>query len=408
MSTLLPSAPWRKPLRALAWTVGVLALLLVLALTTSPYLRRWASLRQVDFYDYDKLPSRPIARSDTPSPLPSITEGDWLAPLGFTYQGQPIRDEAALGSFLAEHATTAFIVIKDGKILDERYFNGFRRESLCKSFSVSKSVLSALIGIAVADDLIASIDDPVAKYLPEMKDPRFARVTLRHCLDLTAGVHYTRGPMPWKLQPRMYYTTDMRDFVHGTKLQWEPGTSFVTEDLSPQILGCVLEKALQCRGDAPTISAYFAEKLWKPMGAEFDALWNLDREQNGIEKTESGLTARPIDLAKFALLYLHEGRCGSRSLVPAEWVTESTTIAPGTTAANVWKDGFHKHLWWGSRTAASPRPDFYANGHFGQRFYVSPSQNLVLVRMGYDNSGVDWAHFLGAIVEAFSSKGGAT
>jgi CubicO group peptidase (beta-lactamase class C family) len=182
----------------------------------------------------------------------------------------------------------------------------------------------------------------------------------------------------------------------------------VMEDLSPQILGCVLEKALERHASARTISAYFREKLWQPMGAEYDALWNLDREKEGIEKTESGLTARPIDLAKFALLYLQEGRCGSQRLVPAAWVAESTTIAPGAPAANIWKDGFHQHLWWGSRTAAAPRPDFYANGHFGQRFYVSPSQNLVLVRMGYANSGVDWATFLAAITEAFSRTGRST
>jgi CubicO group peptidase (beta-lactamase class C family) len=383
--------------------------LLSLLLVANPYLRRWAWLGNVDFYDYDKLPSRPISAGGQPSPLPSAKDGDWIAPLQFTYGGRPIRDESALGVFLTEHATTAFILIQDGTLVDERYFNDGERDTPCKSFSVSKSVLSALIGIAVADGLIGSIDDPVMAYLPGMKDPRFAAVTLRHCLDLTTGVRYTRGVMPWKLQPRMYYTPDMRAFVLGTTLQWEPGTSFVTEDLSPQILGCVLEQALQRHPGARTISGYLAEKIWQPMGAEYDALWNLDRKENGIEKTESGLTARPIDLARFALLYLRDGRHNGQALVPAAWVAESTTVTPDAPGPNVWKDGFHKHLWWGSRISASPRPDYYANGHFGQRLYVSPSQRVVLVRMGFDNAGVDWAHFLAAIVEALAAQeAGAT
>jgi CubicO group peptidase (beta-lactamase class C family) len=271
MSTLPAFTSSHKWVRWTALSIAGVMILLSFALVTSPYLRRWASLRNVDFYDYDKLPARPIAGSDQPSPLPNALDGDWIKPLAFSYHGQPINDEAALGAFLAAHATTAFVLIRDGKVLDERYFNGFGRETVCKSFSVSKSVLSALIGIAVADGLIDSLDDPVTKHLPGMKDPRFSKVTLRHCLDLTAGIRYTRGVMPWKLQPRMYYTTDMRSFIRDAELQWGPDTSFVTEDLSPQILGCVLEKALERHASVRTISAYFREKLWQPLGAEYDA-----------------------------------------------------------------------------------------------------------------------------------------
>ncbi len=265
----------RKALRVAGAVLAGLAVLFLAAIAISPYFRRWALLNGPDVYDYDKLPTRTVSRSAQPFRFPDSTSGDWVAPLKLAYARQPIGDETALGRFLADHGSTAFIAVKDGRLLDERYFNGFRRESLFKSFSVTKSVLSALIGAAMADGFIGSVDDPVTKYIPEMKDPRFARVTLRNLLDNTAGIRYARGNMPWVTQPRMYYTTDVRGYVRGAEIDVDPGVRFSTEDLSPIILGWVLERALRRHPSNPTLSNYLAERIWQPMGAEYDA--SMDR-----------------------------------------------------------------------------------------------------------------------------------
>jgi CubicO group peptidase (beta-lactamase class C family) len=395
----------RKGLRAVGVTLLTAVLVWAVVMLFSPYLRRWTLLMQPDVHDYSRLPSRTVPRSAHAFHFPDGTSGDWIAPLKFTYQNQTIANEEELGRFLGAHGTTAFIVIKDGRLIDEKYFRGFQRDSLFKSFSVTKSVLSAMIGQAIADGLIGSPDDPVTKYVPEMKDSRFRRVTLRHCLDNTAGVKYTRGAAPWAGQPRMYYTLDVRGYAERAKLASEPGTQFVPEDLSPIILGLVLERALQKHPSANTLAAYLSEQLWQPIGAEYDAVWNVDTAEGGLEKAESGLSARAIDLAKFASLYLDDGRWGGTQLVPSAWVVESTTIGKDEHAPNVWEQGFHKHLWWGRKVPGTARPDFYANGHFGQRLYVSPRNHLVLVRMGEANEGIDWADFLGAVADAFARQG---
>jgi CubicO group peptidase (beta-lactamase class C family) len=266
---------------------------------------------------------------------------------------------------------------------------------------VTKSVVSALIGAAIADGWIGGIDDPVTKYIPEMQDPRFTRVTLRHLLDNTAGIKYERGNMPWASQPRMYYTTDVRGYVRGVGIDVEPGVRFSTEDLSPIILGWVLERALRRHPAAPTLSNYLAERIWQPIGAEYDAIWIVDREQGGLEKGESGLTARAIDLAKFAALYLQQGRWASRQVIPAAWVSESTSVNSDPPGPNVWSSGFFKHQWWVRKVPAPASSDFYANGHFGQRLYVSPRNQLILVRMGDSNRGIDWADFPAVVADAF-------
>ena len=392
----------RKTVRAAG--VGLVALLVLLAaaVSLSPYFRRWCFLWYADVYDYDKLPSRTVSRSAQPFHFPDATAGDWIAPLGLTYHGLAITDETKLGRVLADHGTTAFIAIRDRKLLYEQYFNGFRRDSLFKAFSVTKSITSALIGLAIADGLIGSIDDPVTKYIPEMRDPTFTRVTFRQCLDATAGIRYTRGVMPWRDQPHMYYTTDVRGFIRGARIEAEPGTRFSHDDLAPLLLGCALERALQKSPSSHTLSAYLDERVWQPIGAEYDGLWNLDRKDGGLEKAESGFTARAIDLAKLGVLYLDGGRWGTKQVLPPSWVAASSTAADDPKAPNVWRDGFHSLQWWGRDAPRPAPPDFYANGHFGQRIYVSPRNRLVLVRMGDSTGGLDWTGPLAAIADAMA------
>ena len=256
----------RKLLRRTGVVLAALVVVLACALGVSPYLRRWAWLGFPDVYDHDKLPARIVTHGSRSFQLPTATEGDWVSPLALSYGGRSLRDEAALAEFVAGHGTTALIVLKDGRLLDERYFNGFRRDSLFKSFSVTKSVLSALLGIAIAD----GFDRQPGRSRHEVRAgdgrPRLRPSTLRHCLDGTAGIEYTRGGLPWSGQPRMYYTTDVRRYVSTAVLRGEPGRSFTPEDLSPIVLGWVLERALAHHASARTLSAYLAERLWQPLG----------------------------------------------------------------------------------------------------------------------------------------------
>lgn len=367
----------------------------------STYLGRWVALAGPDTQDYQKLPTRVIAGSATPVPMPRKIEQDWMRRTPFRYGEVKIADAKSFDSMLSTEASSAFILIADGVVVDERYYNGTTRESLFKSFSMSKSFFSALFGIAAADGLIDA-EDRLDRHVPGIENPALAAMKLRYLLDNVSGFRYESGFAPWKHQPRMYYTTDARRYLMSAEVVKTPGSAYFGEDLSPLWLGAALERALQ-KGDAnATISAYFSTRLWQPMGAEHAALWVLDRAEGGLEKIESGLVARPLDLARLGQLFLDDGMAYGTQVVPRQWVRSSVS-APGIGKPNHFKEGFHHNLWWGAFRPNRKRDDFYANGHFGQRIYVCPDKRLVLVRLGAGSGTIDWTAFLGSIADAWHS-----
>jgi CubicO group peptidase (beta-lactamase class C family) len=383
-------------------------LLAVAALTTltacsESYMGRFVMLRGPDVEDYRHLPTRTVANTDGALPLPERLNGDWMSHSKLSFAGVALDSPAALDRFLREHDTTAFIVLELGSIVDERYFGGYRRDSLFKSFSMSKSVLSALLGIAQNEGLLRA-SDRVGDHVAGFDDTDVENVTLQQLLDNVAGFEYERGFAPWKQQPQMYYTTDVRHYLMSARLGTVPGSAYVGEDLSPLLLAFALDSALRKRGNASSVSDYASTRLWRPLGAQYPALWTLDRRDEGLEKAESGFVARAIDLARFGQLYLDDGKVGSLQVVPADWVLTSTT-PPAKPAPNLFTDGFHKNLWWGTKRANRVRDDFYANGHFGQRIYICPDRGLVLVRLGSDNAGVDWTAFLGTVADKWQTQG---
>jgi CubicO group peptidase (beta-lactamase class C family) len=380
--------------------IAALAICAVLTSCSSTYLGRMASLRGPDVDDYRKLPSRIIPSVAASTALAEEFKPDWPAQHPFIAVDR-IGSSQALDAFLSSNATTAFIMLQDGKVVDERYYANYRRDSLFKSFSISKSVLSALFGIAQQKGYISSVD-VVSDHLAETRGTPIGNLRLEHLFDNVSGFEYQRGFAPWKQQPQMYYTTDVRRYVLSASFAHKPGTYFEAEDLSPLLLGVVLEAAIRKKDPNITLSAFATNELWQPMGANYPALWVTDRADGGMEKTESGFTARALDLARFGQLYLNGGRSDKLSVVPESWVKASTR-APEKGAANLFSEGYYQNLWWGYFRQGRKQQDFYANGHFGQRIYVSPDKKLVLVRMGYDNGGQDWTEILARIADAWPS-----
>ncbi len=367
---------------------------------TTTYLGRFVTMQGPDVEDYRKLPSRQVANAANATPIPRALDGEWMRKTAFAYAGNRVDAPDKLDALLRENGTTAFIVIANGKVIDERYYHGYRRDSLFKCFSISKSVLSALFGIAEEEGKIAA-SDRVDAHVAGIDDATLAGMQLVFPLDNVSGFEYERGFAPWKQQPRMYYTTDVRDYVTQAKFAYAPGTHFVAEDLSPLLVGVALESALKKSDPEATLADYTSQRLWQPMGAEYPAQWVLDHADDGIEKTESGLVARAVDFARFGQLYLDGGRANGRQIVPEAWVKASVT-APAKGSPNLFAEGFHRKLWWGSFRPGRKQDDFYANGHFGQRIYVSPDKALVIVRMGGDSGDIDWTAFLAIIADAWT------
>ncbi|MDP9365725.1 MAG: beta-lactamase family protein [Chloroflexota bacterium] len=372
------------------------ALLLLLAIATPianaatdrAYLPRVLLWREADVGDLERFPARAV-RAAPPAYVyqtaPAATTTDpWLAMIGAERHGR--QEELSLEEGLAATGTTAFLVIHGDRLVYEGYFNGDDRDSTQTSFSVAKSFVSALVGIAIAEGRIASVEDPVTRYLPELRerDPRFDRVTIRRLLSMSSGLRYQEGGMPWNSDDtRTYYAPDLRKLaLEGSRVERDPGERFEYNNYHPLLLGLVLERAT-----GQPVASYLEEKLWRPLGAEADGSWNLDSDASGFEKMESGINGRAIDFAKLGSLYLHGGEWRGRQVVPRAWVEESTRVhaAVGPAAAATG----YGYFWW-----VGEGGHFAARGNHGQLIFVAPDKGLVIVRFGTrfgrDGGNPDW------------------
>ena len=280
--------------------------------------------------------------------------------------------------FLEESETVAFLVIKNDTIQYEKYWGKYDESSIVPSFSMAKSITSILIGCAIDDKLIKSVNEPITNYIPELKENDFDKVTIENLLQMTSGIKFNESYMnPFGDAATFYYGKNLRKAIKKMKLEIEPGEWFAYSSGSSQLLGLVLERALKNK----TISSYLEEKIWKPLEMEFDASWSLDRKKNGLEKTFCCINARAIDYAKIGRLYLNKGKWNDKQIVSENWVAQSTKI--DTTNNSSLR---YQYQWW----LPSQTGDFIARGILGQYIYVNPEKNLIIVRLGKGMGRRDW------------------
>lgn len=296
---------------------------------------------------------------------------------------ESVLDVDDFETFLTETETQAFIVIKDDRIVYESYFNGWRRESMVTSFSVAKSFVSTLVGIAIQEGFIEGLDDPITRYLPELldRDPRFANITIRHLLTMSSGLAYREER--WGLyngdDTLTTYHPDQRFIsLHNTRMVDPPGEYFQYNKYHPQLLGMILE-----RTTGVSVTEWTQSRLWDPLGMEFDGAWSLDSNDSGFERMEAGLNARPIDFAKLGSLFLRGGTWNGERIVPGDWVALATGSNPSGRVPTFSNDAYYAFMWWGFTRENEP-PDYTALGDHGQYVYVSPTHGLVIVRNGVE------------------------
>jgi CubicO group peptidase (beta-lactamase class C family) len=324
--------------------------------------------KDADVFDYQRFPARPIAASGDPLIL---RRGS--ADPGFLDTAVPGGD---LEAFLESSQAAAFIVVRNQEILYENYFNGYRRDSIVTSFSVAKSYIATLVGIALEKQLITNLDEPVTRYVPELleRDQRFRRITIRHLLTMSSGLRWNERGLPWSDDAETYYGTDLREVaLEDTEIVGPPGRQFVYNPYNTLLLGIVLERATGL-----SVSKFMEQFLWQPMGAVAEGTWSIDSEGSGFEKMESGLNARAIDMVKIGLLYLHGGALNGNRIVSEQWATEATAFTDeGDASAR------YQYQWW---TYSDPELGdwFAAQGNKGQIVAVFPSKDLVLGRFGIE------------------------
>jgi CubicO group peptidase (beta-lactamase class C family) len=359
---------------------------------------RWGSS---DVNDYRRFAERRVESAPPVYHYAAAARQALPGSIEFSDRGQ--RQRAATLDLLTRNGTTSFLLIRDDLLVYEGYFNGTRRDSIQTSFSTAKSVGSTLVGLAIADGSIRSVDDPIVKYLPELErqDNAFGAITIRHLLEMRSGLRYKETWLPWGDPAKTYYDPNLRRRALASRIATPPGQRWLYNNYNPLLIGMILERATGRK-----VADYLQEKIWKPLGAEYSAGWSTDNEKDGFEKMDSGINARAVDFAKFGSMFLHGGKWNGRQIVPAEWVREATGLEG---SIRVHDQIRYKYFWWIYPAADGHPPAFAAIGNLGQFILVSPEERTVIVRFGTNpgrfHSLQTWISILRAISTASAAQG---
>jgi CubicO group peptidase (beta-lactamase class C family) len=369
-----------RKLKVLGIGAGSLLLLALVAVVvgylSAPnlYLTRAIFWGESDYKDLERFPARTIHNAPPVSRLDKLPADN-----PYASQIEAVGNASTSGSFenyLDSSGTTAFLVVKDDKLLYERYFNGYDQRSQNTSFSMAKSFASTLVGIAIDEGYIKSVEEPITNYLPELlkKDKRFKSITIRHLLTMSSGIKYEEdATLPWSEaadDTKTYYATELRELALDSQIEGKPGRYFEYNNYNPLLVGMILERAT-----GMSVSRFMQEKLWKTMGMEADGSWSLDSKKSGFEKMESGVNARARDFARFGMLFAKEGDWRGKQLISREWVGASTRPDTSTDPSQD-----YQYFWWVSTPEG--KNHFSAQGNYGQYVYVAPEKDLVIVRLG--------------------------
>ena len=276
--------------------------------------------------------------------------------------------------YLNEIDTRAFLVFQNDILIHEQYWGDHSIDEVSNSFSASKTVIGLLIGIAIGEGKIPSVDEPLSTYIPEFKTNGRARLTIRHLLTMSAGFDWQEsGKNPLSEAAEGYYGTDLYGLVTRLRIIETPGKKFHYQSGNSQILGFIIEKAT-----GETLTNYMHKKIWEPIGASRDAYWSLDKE-DGDEKAFCCLYATARDFARLGLLVLHEGRVNGIQVVPKDFIAQMVETPKMATDDKVINMRYGWHIWIYKNQG---KPVHYFRGLKGQYIIVLPHLNRVIVRLG--------------------------
>lgn len=314
----------------------------------------------------DLMPAHLIAPADTRIPW---TTGKIELPETVNYGGEDI----SINKFLSDTKTNAFLVIKDGKLVYEQYFNGKSKDTLLPTYSVAKTLTSIMIGQLIDQGKLKESDTFVS-ILPEYKvGTDFDKITIRNLLDMNSGIgvsdNYPTGPSGWGVAiAQMYASTDVYWWLHhNQKMANAPGTRPEYRSVDTQLLGMVIAKLT-----GNNVSTYFEKNVWQPIGAQSQAKWNVDHV-GGIEKTFCCFNATARDFARIGQLFVNNGQAsiGGESIISSSYLKRMSN--PESTLDYGW--GYSAQLW-------LPYPDSYLLlGLHGQYIYIQPKEHVVIVKL---------------------------
>lgn len=329
------------------------------------HLKNFAIWGKHTIHDYKTHPTRLVASGGAPQ--------YW--PLDSNYNKGVIPD--SLMTIIDSNDTHAFIVIQNGKLLYEKYWDGYTPKTLSGSFSAAKSIISLLIGIALDEGKIKSLDEPVGNYVPHFKNEGLDKVRIKDLLTMSSGTNYRESDLSYfSLNASAYYGDDEGYLISQLKAKEPAGVNWNYRSADTQVLGFIVEKAF-----GQNISELVSERFMKPMGAESDALWLLDGNKNH-EKAFCCFNGVAHDYARFGQLVLNNGQWNGKQIVSESYIKAATT--PASYLKDPYENGnpvdFYGYQYWifneqGHEVVAQ-------NGLFGQYVYIIRDKNAIVVRLG--------------------------
>ena len=271
-----------------------------------------------------------------------------------------------------QRQTKSFLVIKNDSIVFEKYYDGYDENSLSNSFSVAKSIVVSLMGKAIMEGKIKGLDQPVSDYFDEYKEGLASELTVGDLASMSSGMKWNEKYYSViNITSESYFTDDLRSVILRQKIIDKPGQSFRYSSGDTQLLAMVIEKAT-----GTTLSDYLSEKFWKPMGAENNALWQLDSDNYGMEKAYCCIASTARDFARFGKLYINNGKWGNEIILDSSFVELATKPVFNSSP-------YYGYGWWLYNFEG--KKVFTMNGHRGQFVISFPEENIIIVRQGSFN-----------------------
>lgn len=363
--------------KALYIAGSIILILFILNLVLPRHIVRYVVWNFADLHDFEKFDNLPVDKGDEVFLFnESLVKNHFLTPGGF----DPDDKYEGFESFLQAKKTVAFLAVQNDTLIYENYFHGYDSSSIISSFSVSKSFVSALMGIAIDEGYIYSTTQPITTYMKEL-GPEFEPVTIEDLLNMRSGIDFVEEyTNPFVDMPKYYYGTDLLKYIKELKIKEAPDLNYDYISVNTILLGLIIERATNTQ-----LNTYLQQKIWKPLGMESDASWSVDSEENQVFKANCCINGIARDYAKFGRLYLNGGEWNGEQLIPSRWVEKSRTIINDSRDS---QDYPYTYQWRVLENGA-----FFAKGILGQYIIVIPDKNLVFVRLGKKTGGVDWMDF---------------
>lgn len=314
--------------------------------------------------DYKEFDNHTIA---TGEPQPWAIHGDYNS----------AKETEALMGWHDKLGTIAYMIIKNDSIWFENYYEGFGKDSKSNSFSMAKSMISAMLGKAIMEGKIKSLDQPVSDYFSEFSEGQATSLTVGDLSSMASGMNWDESYYsPFSITTRAYFYDDLKKMMLGVKVTEEPGKSYKYLSGNTQLLGMIIEKAT-----GESLSNYLSKSFWRPIGAENDALWQIDSEDSNLEKAYCCVASNARDFARFGKLYKDHGKWNDQQILDSSFIAKS--VSPRFP-----KSPQYGYGWW--LLNHNDKNFFMMRGHLGQFVIVEPNDNIIIVRLGHkSDKGAD-------------------